>query len=156
MPTLATNKKVKADYQILEKYEAGMVLSGPEVKSVKAGQINLKGSYVTIDSKSQVWLIGTHIAKYKPATSVQQNYQADRSRRLLLKKKEIKSLLGRLTRAGLTIMPISVYTKGSLIKVEIAVVKGKKQYDKREVIKKREIERQVRRMIRGKYKSQSF
>ena len=151
MPILATNKKIKADYQILEKYEAGVVLTGPEVKSAKTGQINLKGGYVTIDSKSQVWLIGAHIARYKPAGPSQTNYQPTRNRKLLLNKKEIKSLLGKLTQAGLTIMPISVYTKGSLIKVEIAVVRGKKQYDKRQAIKKRDVEREIKRVMRDKY-----
>ena len=148
MPTIAANKKALYDYRVLEKLEAGIVLSGPEVKSVKAGQINLKGSYVTVDSQSQVWLIGAHISTYKPAVSVQTNYHPDQERRLLLRKKEINYLRGKSREKGLTIMPISVYTKGSLIKLEIGIVKGKKLYDKRETIKKREIDRQIRRRLK--------
>lgn len=152
MPTITTNKKALANYQVLEKFEVGIVLKGPEVKSVKAGQINLKGSYITIDNKSQVWLIGAHIASYKPAKSAQTNYQPTQSRKLLLNKKEIDYLRGREKEKGLTILPISVYTKGSLIKLEIGLVKGKKQYDKRAIIKKREVDRQIRRALRGKSK----
>jgi len=89
MPTLATNKKVLHDFQVLEKLEAGLALTGPEVKSVKKGQINLKGSYVSVDPESQVWLVNTHISLYKPAAAVQTNYDPTKKRRLLLKKKEI-------------------------------------------------------------------
>ncbi|MFA6410273.1 MAG: SsrA-binding protein SmpB [Candidatus Buchananbacteria bacterium] len=151
MPTLATNKKVLADYQVLEKFEAGLVLSGAEVKSVKNGQINLKGSYITINGKNEIWLIGAHIPAYKPAAAFQKDYQPTQSRKLLLHKKEIDQLKGRSQEKGLTIMPISVYTKGSLLKIELALVKGKKQYDKRESIKKREIDRQIRRKVKLTY-----
>jgi len=150
MPTLATNKKALHDYQVLEKLEAGIVLTGPEVKSVKAGQINLKGSYISIDSKSQAWLVDVHVSPYRPATSVQTDYQPNQRRKLLLKKKEIDYLRGKSKEKGLTILPISVYTKGSLIKLEIAIVKGKKQHDKRETIKKREVDREIRRKLRSK------
>lgn len=148
MPQIAINKKALADYTILEKFEAGIALQGPEVKSVKAGQINLKGSYITIDSKSQTWLIGAHISAYKPAAAVQRDYQPTRSRSLLLRKKEVDYLQGKSREKGLTILPISVYTKGSLIKLELAVAKGKKQYDKRQSIKKREIDREIRRSLK--------
>jgi SsrA-binding protein len=150
MPNLTTNKQALHDYQVLEKIEAGIVLSGPEVKSIKAGQINLKGSYISIDSKSQVWLIGAHIASYKPAASVQANYDPSQNRKLLLRKKEIDYLRGKSKEKGLTILPISVYTKGSLIKLEIGIAKGKKQYDKRETIKKRSIDREIRRRLKRK------
>ena len=150
MPTIATNKKALHDYKVLEKFEAGIVLSGPEVKSVKAGQINLKGSYISIDNQSQVWLIDAHISLYKPAASVQTDYQPGQKRKLLLNSKEIDYLRGKEKEKGLTILPISVYTKGSLIKLEIAIAKGKKQHDKREIIKKREINREIRRKIRHK------
>lgn len=148
MPNLATNKKALHDYQVLEKLEAGIVLSGPEVKSAKGGQINLKGSYISIDNQSQVWLIGAHISAYKPAVANQKDYQADQKRKLLLKSKEIDYLRGKSKSVGLTILPISVYTKGSLIKLEIGIVKGKKQRDKRELIKKREIDRDIRRKLK--------
>jgi SsrA-binding protein len=148
MPNLATNKKGLADYQVLEKFEAGLVLSGAEVKSAKAGQINLKGSYITIDSSDRPWLIGAHISPYKPASAKQSDYQPTKSRKLLLRKKEINYLRGKSHEKGLTIMPISVYTKGSLIKLEVALAKGKKQYDKRQIIKKREIDREIRRRLK--------
>jgi len=148
MPTITTNKKALHDYQVLEKIEAGIVLTGPEVKSVKAGQINLKGGYISIDSQSQVWLTGVHIAHYKPAAAVQISYNPSRTRKLLLSKKEINYLRGKEKERGLTILPISVYTKGNLIKLEIGLVRGKKQYDKRQTIKKREIDREIRRKLK--------
>lgn len=148
MPTITTNKKALYDYRVLEKFEAGVVLTGPEVKSVKAGQINLKGSYITIDNKSQTWLVGAHIAPYKPAASIQTNYRPTQNRKLILHTKEIDYLRGKEKEKGLTILPISVYTKGSLIKIEVALVKGKKQYDKRETIKKRELDREIRRKLK--------
>jgi len=150
MPTIATNKKGLFEHRVIEKVEAGIVLSGPEVKSVKAGQINLKGSYISIDNQSQVWLIGAHISAYKPSAAIQKKYDPTQKRKLLLNKKEIDYLRGKEKEKGLTILPISVYTKGSLIKVEIGLVKGKKQKDKREIIKKRELDREIRRKIRQK------
>ncbi|MFA6214981.1 MAG: SsrA-binding protein SmpB [Patescibacteria group bacterium] len=148
MPTLSTNKKALSDYQVLEKLEAGIVLSGAEVKSVKNGQINLKGSYVTINNQGEAWLIGAHISAYKAASAGRATYQPDKSRKLLLHQKEIDYLLGKTKEKGLTIMPISVYTKGSLIKLNISLVRGKKLYDKRESIKKREIDRQIRQKLK--------
>lgn len=148
MPSIATNKKALHDYQMLEKIEAGIRLTGAEVKSVKGGSVNLKGSYVTIDNNSQAWLIGAHIAPYRAAGADQTGYDPTHSRRLLLHKKQIGYLIGKSHERGLTIMPISVYTKGSLIKLELAVARGKKQYDKRETIKKRETDRNIRRALR--------
>lgn len=148
MPHIATNKKALAEYTVLQKFEAGIALKGPEVKSVKAGQINLKGSYITIDSNGRAWLLGAHISPYKPAAAVQTSYIPTRSRALLLRKKEVDYLRGKTREKGLTILPISVYTKGSLIKVELAISKGKKQYDKRQSIKKREIDREIRRKLK--------
>jgi len=148
MPTLATNKKALHDYLVLEKLEAGIQLSGAEVKSVKGGSVNLKGSYVTIDSNGQAWLIGAHISAYRAAGADQKGYDPTHSRRLLLHKKEIGYLIGKSHERGLTILPISVYTKGSLIKLELAVARGKKQFDKRETIKKRETDRTIRRALR--------
>ncbi|MDX9893443.1 MAG: SsrA-binding protein SmpB [Patescibacteria group bacterium] len=148
MPQITTNKQALHDYQVLDKAEAGIVLSGPEVKAVKNGQINLKGSHISIDPKSEVWLIGTHISPYKPASANQKDYRPTRDRKLLLNHKEIDQLRGKSKEKGLTILPISVYTRGSLIKVEIAVVRGKKHYDKRETIKRREIDREIRRKVR--------
>ena len=150
MPTLATNKKALFDHTVIEKFEAGIVLSGPEVKSVKQGQVNLKGSYISIDNKSQVFLIGAHVSAYKPAKAIQDGYKPSQDRKLLLNKKEIDYLRGKEKEKGLTIIPISVYTKGSLIKVGLGLVKGKKKHDKREIIKKRELDREIRRKLRRK------
>lgn len=148
MPTLATNKQGLYDYKVLEKIETGIVLSGPEVKSVKAGQINLKGSYISIDGKNQVWLVGAHVSAYKQARSAQHDYEPNQNRRLLLHRQEIDYLRGKNKEKGLTIMPISVYTKGGLIKIELGLVQGKKQRDKRDLIKKRDVDRQIRRTMR--------
>lgn len=150
MPTLATNKKGLHDHSVIEDFEAGIVLTGAEVKSVKAGQINLKGSYISIDGKDEAWLIGAHVSAYKPAAGRQKNYQPDRKRKLILHKKEIDYLRGREKEKGLTILPISVYTKGSLIKVKLALVKGRKLHDKREMLKKKSLDRDIRRTMRQK------
>lgn len=149
MPTLAHNKEAAFHYEILEKFEAGIKLSGPEVKAAKAGQINLRGSYVSF-IKNEPFLVNAHINPYKPAAGAQKDYSPTRERKLLLRRKEINYLRGKTASSGLTIIPLSVYTKNVLIKVEIALARGKKIYDKRESIKKREIQRQMRRMIRQK------
>ena len=141
------NKKVLHDYDILEKYEAGIVLIGHEVKSVKNGNIKLKSAFVTF-YKGEPFLTNAHITKYKGAGSIL-DYDPDRSRKLLLKKREIKRILGKSSEKGLTIVPISVYTKGSKIKVEIAVAHGKKQYEKKEKIKKKDLDREVMRTLKS-------
>lgn len=148
MPILATNKKVYFDYEVLEAYEAGLVLTGPEVKSAKKGQINLAGGYVTIDSSGAPWLINVNIAPYPPAWQIQHNYQPDRSRKLLLKKKEVFSLVGKSHTKGLTMIPLKVFTKGGLIKIEIGLCRGKKKFDKREDIKKRDWQREKERLLK--------
>ena len=148
MPTLATNKKVLHDYKVIEEFEAGISLTGPEVKSIKNGQINLKGSYISPDNKNQIWLVNANIAVYKPAIATQGKYQPTMRRKLLLHQKEINYLSGKSRERGLTILPISVYTKGSLIKLKIGLAKGKKEYDKRESIKKRELDREIRRKLK--------
>ena len=150
MPTLAKSPSAYHDYEILEKLEAGLVLSGAEVRSVKLGQMNLRGSYIVISRTGQAQLIGCHIAAYRPASSHQSNYQPDRSRTLLLKKSEIIRLGTQVQNSGLTILPLSVYTKGNLIKLEIGLGRGKKKHDKRESIKKREIQKEINRRLRAK------
>lgn len=146
MPTYATNKRVRFDYDILETVEAGLVLSGPEVKSVRGKQINLKGSYVAFTDRA-AWLKLAHISPYRYAGTLT-DYDPIRPRKLLLSKKEIAYLKGKTTEAGLTIVPLSVYTKGRHIKVELALVRGKKKYDKRASIKRREVEREIQRKIK--------
>ncbi|MBU1164930.1 SsrA-binding protein SmpB [Patescibacteria group bacterium] len=150
MPTLATNKKAYAEYEIMDKFEAGVVLTGAEVKSVKNGQINLKGSYVTFTKKNEAFLINAHIAAYKPA-NLGPTYNAFRRRKLLLNKKELISLQTKQkASAGLTILPFSVYNKGSLVKIQLALAKGRKKADKREKIKKRELDKHIRSKLRQK------
>lgn len=142
MPTLATNRRARHDYAILETLEAGIALTGPEVKSAKSGHITLQGAYVRVDRAVQAWLIGCHIAPYPPAGMRQ--HDPLRERRLLLRRAQLKTLVGTLQQPGLTFLPLSVYTKGSLIKLELAVARGKREYDKRATIKKREVEREIR------------
>lgn len=152
MPTYAENRRARHDYRILETFEAGIALSGPEVKSVKSGRLSLQGSYVRLDRSGQAWLVGCHIALYPPAAEVQRHYDPVRERQLLLHSHQLKGLIGTLKQAGLTLVPLSVYTKGSLIKLELGVARGKKQHDKRAAIKKRELEREIRsRMGRSKF-----
>jgi len=149
MPHISKNKLAYFDYKILETLEAGLVLTGPEVKSVKKGQINLKGSYVTIRN-NEAWLINCHISPYKMAQREQRNYDPTQPRKLLLKRKEIDRLVGQAKTPGLTILPLNVYTKNRLIKLEIGVGKGKKKFDKRDLIKKREIAKKIQRVLRQK------
>lgn len=145
MPILAENKKAYFDYQILETFEAGIALSGQEVKSVRLGRIDLRASYVVIQ-KGEAWLLNASIAPYQPK-NISTDYNPTRSRKLLLHKKEINSLIGKSREKGLTLVPLKVYTKGAQIKLEFALAKGKKQFEKREKIKKREIERTIREII---------
>lgn len=146
MPTLAQNKRVFHDYQILEKFEAGLVLTGPEVKSAKGGRLNLQGAYV-IPKGTELWLTGCDIAMYGPAKASGQVYDAKRDRKLLLKRRELGYLLGKLNQVGLTVVPLSVYTAHRFIKIELGLARGKTQYDKRAAIRKRETERELRRSL---------
>jgi len=142
MPTLATNKKALFDYTVLETYEAGIVLSGQEVKSVRKGHMSLKGSFALFKD-TQLYLVNAHISAYPQAGKIPA-YDPERSRKLLLKKKELNKLIGLLKQKGLTLVPLSVYTKANRIKVELGLCRGKQQYEKRETIKKRVTEREIR------------
>ena len=141
----ATNKKIFHDYEILEKIEAGISLLGSEVKSVRDGAVSLRGSFVTIHN-NEAYLTGATISQYKNAGP--RGHQTDRSRKLLLSKSELKKLIGKKQERGLTIVPLSVYTGArGKIKVEIAIARGKRQYDKREALKKKETERHLRQTM---------
>jgi SsrA-binding protein len=142
----ADNKKAFHDYEILERVEAGIKLEGHEVKSVRNGNISLKGTYVALVG-GEAYLLNAHIAKYRFAGALP-GYEPDRSRKLLLSKKEIAYLRGKSQERGLTIVPLRVYTKGRYIKVEIAVAKGKKSHDKRESLKRRDVDREMRRAMK--------
>jgi SsrA-binding protein len=145
--SLAENKKAFFEYEVLEKMEAGLVLSGQEVKSTKLGQINLLGSYITFHH-NRAYVLNMHINKYKAAGPLP-NYDPTQTREVLLHKKQIAYLQEKSKEKGLTIMPLRVYTKGRLVKMEIAVARGKKLYDKRESIKKRDIQREISRAAKN-------
>jgi len=137
------NRRASYDYQLLEKFEAGIVLNGSEVKSVRAGHLHLEEAFCQVKN-GEVWLFNAHIHPYKFADN--RNYDSRRARKLLLHKKEMLKLAQYSSQKGLTIVPVSCYTKGNKIKLEIALAKGKKKYEKREVIKKRDLEREIRNL----------
>lgn len=146
MPQLATNKKASFDYEVLERYEAGLVLFGYEVKAVKDAQVSLQGSFISIrknKTRPELYLIGCRISPYRNAGPLP-DYNPTRDRKLLLKRKEINYLLGKRQVEGLTLIPLKIYTNHSFLKLEFAVARGKKKFDKRETIKKRETERHLR------------
>jgi len=134
------NRRAYFDYAILETLEVGVVLRGHEVKSVKEGQISLKDSYVIVKGE-ELFLLNASITKYKYMGD--QDYDPLRTRKLLAKKKEIASLVGKIKQKNLTLVPLKVYLKGKKVKLEIGLVKGKKKYEKKESIKKRELERDL-------------
>jgi SsrA-binding protein len=156
MKILAKNKRAHFDYNILEEFEAGIELLGPEVKSARLGQISLKGSYVVIQSKSsqaqpEAWLLNCNISAYKYSSKdFIKRYDPNRSRKLLLHKKEIDYLYGKTKEKGLTLIPLLLYTLGRKIKVKIAIGQGKRKFEKKDTIKKKEDEKRMRRALRGK------
>ena len=143
MAHYAENRKARFDYEILEKYEAGIELLGVEVKAVRGGQMSLEGAFVIVRG-GECFLINANIPPYQP-NNAPKDYDPLRNRKLLLTKKEIGELAGSEKNKSLTIVPISVYNKGRKIKVGLALVKGKKKHDKRESIKKRDVGREMRR-----------
>ena len=150
MTVKQTNKAIRHSFELLETYEAGLVLHGSEVKSIKRGHIQLKGSYIKIERSNTLWLISAHVSPYKPAGKHQ--HDPLRPRRLLLNRKEIDRLRGKLAEKGLTIVPTKIYTKGGLIKLEIALVKGLKAHDKRDKLKKRDIDRDTKRLLKERFR----
>jgi len=143
------NKKAYHNYKISNNIEAGLILSGPEVKSIKKGSIDLKGSYIIIDKNLEPYLINTYIAPYKPAKIYQQKYNPLQDRKLLLNKKQLKVLVGKQQEKKTSILPLKIYLKNNLIKLEIGIGTGKKKFDKREDIKKRDFERRKRGLIKN-------
>ncbi|OIP75891.1 MAG: SsrA-binding protein [Parcubacteria group bacterium CG2_30_36_21] len=148
MAVIVENKKALFNYQVLEKFRAGIVLIGQEVKSIKTGRITLRGSFVVLRGE-EVFLIGANIPPYQPKNAPK-DYNPQRSRKLLLKKAEIKHLIGKVRQKGLTMVPLKVYTDKGKIKIEIGIARGKRKIDKRAQIKKRETEREIRRALREK------
>lgn len=138
---VVSNRKARHDYEILETLEAGLVLTGTEVKSLRAGKANLVDAYALLKG-GEVWLLGMHINPYEQGSYT--NHQPDRTRKVLLHARQIQKLQGRVAERGLALIPLSVYFKGPYAKVELALARGKRQYDKRESIKRRDAEREVR------------
>ncbi|PIQ74984.1 MAG: SsrA-binding protein [Candidatus Portnoybacteria bacterium CG11_big_fil_rev_8_21_14_0_20_40_15] len=149
MPELAFNKKTLYDYEVLEKYEAGLVLTGHEVKSAKKGHLSLQGSYVVIRGE-EAWLLNSSISPFQPKNAPP-DYDPLRTKKLLLHKHEIASLIGKTHQKGLTLVPLRVYTKKAKVKLEFALARGKRKADKREKIIKRETKRDIDRALRQKY-----
>ena len=146
MKIFAENQKAYFNYEILEKIEAGIALIGQEVKSIKMGRISLAGAYVVLRN-NEAFLVGSKIPPYQPKNAPA-DYNSERPRKLLLKKSEIKYLIGKTKQKGLTLVPLKVYTKNGKIKLEFGIAKGKKKFDKREIIKKRDVEREIRRTLK--------
>ncbi len=146
MPQLAKNARALYDYTLLDKFEGGLVLTGAEVKSAKMGHVNLKGAYLDIKN-SELIIHGMHIGAYA-AAGVDLAYNPTHDRKVLVHKKEISKLRGKNEAERLTIVPVSVYTKGNLVKLEFALAKGKQAHDKRDSIKQKTIEREIRQRLR--------
>jgi SsrA-binding protein len=143
---VATNRKAKFDYHILDTYEAGISLKGSEIKSIRAGQMSLSEAYVSIKDGREAWLVSAHIAPYDQAS--QFNHDPLRPRKLLLHRREINHLWDEVRRKSVTIIPLRVYLKNGLAKVEIGVAKGKKLHDKRKAIAERDAQREIERNFR--------
>ncbi len=146
MRVLSENKKAYHNYQILEKFEAGISLIGQEVKSIKTKGVGLTGSFVALKDNEVFW-VGAKISPYQPKNAPK-DYNPERSRKLLLKKTEINQLIGKAKQKGLTLIPLKVYTKEGRIKLEFGIARGKKMFDKRELIKKREAEREMEKALK--------
>lgn len=142
---VATNRKARHDYHLEDTYEAGLALVGSEIKSIRAGRVNLREGYVEVRD-GELWLVNVHIADYKESGPY--GHDPLRPRKLLLHRKEIDRLIGRVQEKGYTLIPTMMYLKRGLAKVEIALARGKKQYDKRAAIAERDSQRQIERALR--------
>lgn len=141
---IATNRKARHDYFIEDRFEAGIVLRGSEIKSVRAGRVSLREAYVTTDGE-EAWLVNAHIAPYDPASRL--NHEPRRRRKLLLHKREIYKLHDGISQKGYTVIPMTMYLTSGKAKIEIALARGKRQYDKRREIAKRDAEREITRSL---------
>jgi len=145
---IATNRKARHQYQFHDTFEAGLVLLGTEIKSIRAGQVSLQEGFVTFEG-GEAWLVNVHIAPYDPAS--RQNHDPRRRRKLLLHRREIERLQSQAQEKGYTVVPTQLYLKDGRAKVEIALARGKKLYDKRQDIAKRDSKRQVERALKERY-----
>jgi len=143
--TVATNRKAYHEYHVQDSIEAGIALTGTEIKSIRAGRVNLRDAYVRPEA-GELWLLNAHIARYEPGSYL--SHEPMRPRKLLLHRKQIDNLTSQMQEKGFTLVPLKLYIKDSIAKVEVALAKGKKLYDKRESIIRRETERELRRVIK--------
>jgi SsrA-binding protein len=143
---IATNRKARHDYTILETYETGIELKGSEVKALREAKAQLLDAYATVDG-GQLYLRGAHISPYDPASY--ENHEPTRARRLLMHRSEIRRIMGKLDVSGLTLVPLSLYFKNGRVKVELALVRGRKSYDKRDKLDERRSRRELRGVMRG-------
>jgi len=148
MKVLTENRRARYDYEILEKFEAGVVLAGYEVKSIKLGRVSLGGSYVVFKDE-EPFLLNANIPPYQPKNTPK-DYDPTRLRKLLLNKDEIKYLIGKSQQKGLTLVPLRMYTKGGKIKLEVGVARGMKKASKKEILKKRDIDREIDRELKAR------
>ncbi|WP_028402143.1 SsrA-binding protein SmpB [Ectobacillus panaciterrae] len=148
--TVAQNKKAYHDYFIEETYEAGIVLQGTEIKSIRAGRVNLKDAYARIQN-GEIWIFGMHVSPYEQGNRY--NHDPLRTRKLLLHRKEILKLIGYTKETGYTIVPLKIYLQNGFAKMQLGVAKGKKNYDKREDLKKKEAKRDIERAFRDRQKT---
>ena len=148
MPDIATNRQARHRYNLLDKWEAGLVLTGTEVKSLREGKAQIKDGYAALRD-GEVWLHNVHIPPYAPAS--RENHEPERPRKLLMHKNEIERLIGKTREKGLTLVPTRMYFSGGRAKVEIALARGKDVGDKRQAIKEREMKREMERAVRGRY-----
>lgn len=143
--TVATNRKAYHDYHVQDSIEAGIALTGTEIKSIRTGRVNLRDAYVRPEA-GELWLLNAHVARYEAGSYL--SHEPTRRRKLLLHRKQIDNLISKVQEKGFTLVPLKLYIKNDIAKVEVALAKGKRQYDKREAITRRETERELRRVIK--------
>ena len=148
--TIAENRKARHDYHILDTWEAGVALLGTEVKSIREGRVNLRDSYARIDN-GEVWMLNVHISPYSHRGSAA--HEELRQRKLLLHRDEIRKMVGKVAEKGLTLVPLELYFKNGRVKVQLALAKGKQAHDKRETIRRREVDRETRAAVKARVKS---
>ena len=151
--TIATNRKARHNYLIQDSLEAGIALTGTEIKSIRSGRVSLSDAYVRPD-KSELWLLNAHIARYEAGSYM--SHEPLRPRKLLIHRREINDLASKVNERGFTLIPLRMYLKGSRAKVEIALGKGKKIYDKRESISRRDADREMERTLKNRTRNAAF
>lgn len=144
---ITSNRRARYEYHLLENFEAGMVLTGTEIKSIRAGKVNLQDAYARVEN-GEAWLFNMHVAPYEQGNRM--NVDPMRPRKLLLKRGELNRLIGKLQTSGLTLVPLSLYIRNGFAKVELALARGKKLYDKRQALEERENRREVERELKGR------